>query len=155
VFPLVNPPASATILVVEDDPMNAKFLEITLTRRAHYGVICSQDPEEIIRLVRDRRVDLVLMDISLANSSYRGVEVDGLMLTRILKVTPETSACPVILATAHAMRGSGEAFVQETHADGYVPKPITRPQDLLDKIAALLAVRAPGRDQAAPEGKGT
>jgi len=128
----------STILVVEDDPMNAKFLEITLRRRGQYDVLMSEDADEVVRLVRERKVDLILMDVSLDNSYYRGVEVDGLMLTRIIKVAPETSHCPIILVTAHAMRGAGAIFLKETHADGYIPKPITDPQVLLTLIRDLL-----------------
>ena len=74
------------------------------------------------------------MDVSLSNSYYRGTEVDGLMITRILKVNPKTIHIPVILVTAHAMEGDKETFLKETLADDYISKPIVNPEELIDKI---------------------
>ena len=126
------------ILVVEDDNMNAKFFKLTLTRRVNFEVIITEDPEEVVALSRGKNIDLILMDVSLSNSFYRGAEVDGLMITRILKVNPKTLHIPVILVTAHAMQGDKETFLKETLADDYISKPIVNPDDLINKINNLL-----------------
>jgi len=126
------------ILVVEDEELNAKFFKLTLTRRGGFEVIVTQDPEEVVKLSREKKIDLILMDVSLSNSYYRGVEVDGLMVTRILKINPKTASIPVILTTAHAMVGDKEEFLKETLADDYISKPIIDPNELVDKINNLI-----------------
>jgi CheY-like chemotaxis protein len=126
------------ILVVEDEELNAKFFKLTLTRRGGFEVIVTQDPEEVVKLSREKKIDLILMDVSLSNSYYRGVEVDGLMVTRILKINPKTASIPVILTTAHAMVGDKEEFLKETLADDYISKPIVDPNELVDKINNLI-----------------
>jgi len=78
------------------------------------------------------------MDVSLSNSYYRGAEVDGLMVTRILKINPKTSSIPIILTTAHAMIGDKEEFLKENLADDYISKPIVDPNELIDKINNLI-----------------
>ena len=119
------------ILIVEDDEMNAKFFRLTLTRRSNFDVVIT---EEVVALARGKEIDLILMDVSLSNSYYRGAEVDGLMVTRILKVNPKTAQIPVILVTAHAMEGDKETFLKETLADDYISKPIVNPEELIEKI---------------------
>lgn len=129
---------SKKILIVEDDEMNAKFFRLTLTRRGNFKVVITEDAEEVVALSRAKDIDLILMDVSLSNSYYRGAEVDGLMITRILKVNPKTIHIPVILVTAHAMEGDKETFLKETLADDYISKPIVNPEELIDKINNLL-----------------
>ena len=64
------------------------------------------------------------MDVSLANSRWEGSAVNGVELCRLLKADPRTAAIPVMLATAHAMRGDAESLIAESGADDYVAKPI-------------------------------
>lgn len=126
------------IVVVEDDKMTGKFFELLLTRKGGFEVIITEDPEKVVKLAKEKKADLILMDVALSNSYYRGAEVDGLMLTRILKVNPKTSEIPVILATAHAMSGDKETFLEETLADDYISKPIVNHDELINKIKNLI-----------------
>jgi CheY-like chemotaxis protein len=86
-------------------------------------------------------VDLVIMDVSLSNSRLEGKSVDGLEITRRLKADPATRQIPVLLATAHAMKGSKEKFLKESGADGYISKPIVSADELLQQIETLIAKR--------------
>jgi len=38
------------IMVVEDDPMNAKFFELTLKRRGNFEVIVTEDADQVLQL---------------------------------------------------------------------------------------------------------
>jgi CheY-like chemotaxis protein len=49
---------------------------------------------------------------------------------------------PVLLATAHAMKGSKERFLKESGADDYISKPIVSADDLLQRIEALISKRS-------------
>ena len=84
------------------------------------------------------RVALVIMDVSLSNSAFQGTPVDGLAITRILKRDPRACHVPVILATAHAMKGSREKFLADSGADDYVSKPILSADDLIERARALI-----------------
>jgi len=128
----------ARILVVEDDPMNAKLFQLILARKAGFEVVVTEDPAYVIEEARAGRADLVIMDVSLSNSTYQGAPVDGLAITRILKGDPRTSQVPVILATAHAMKGSREKFLADSGANDYVSKPILSADDLIDRVKALI-----------------
>lgn len=130
------------ILVVEDDPLNRKLFQAILTKRGNFTVHCTEDPEEILRVVRGKEVRLVVLDIALTNSAYQGKPVDGLRIARMLKDDPETAWVPVILASAHAMKGDNERFCSLSGAEDYVTKPIVDPNDLIRRINTLLEATA-------------
>ena len=136
---------SRRILVVEDDPMNAKFFKYLLTRKGNFEVVMTEDVDLILQMTKTQKVDLVIMDVSLSNSHYQGKQVDGTTITKLLKADSETENIPVILATAHAMKGDKEKFLKETMADDYVSKPVTAPQELIDKINHLLDLKQSGQ----------
>jgi two-component system cell cycle response regulator DivK len=133
---------AARILIVEDDPMNAKLFELLLTRKGGYEVEVTEDPAHVSAQARAARTDLVIMDVSLSNSRMDGVPVDGLAITRRLKTDPATRHVPILLATAHAMKGSREKFLRESGADDYISKPIVNADELIQRIEALLSRRA-------------
>jgi two-component system cell cycle response regulator DivK len=126
------------ILVVEDDAMNAKLFHLILTRRAGFEVEVTEDAEHVLANAREGGVDLVIMDVSLSGSRIEGRPVDGLEITRRLKADPATKGIPVLLATAHAMKGSRERFLAESGADDYISKPIVSGEELVRRILALV-----------------
>ena len=133
----------ARVLVVEDDKMNARLFEVILRRRGGFEVIVTENVPELLRLAANRSVDLVLMDVSLSNSEHEGRAMDGIQITRMLKDDPATAHIPVILATAHAMRGDRERFLEASKADDYIAKPVLDQEKLIEKVQAFL-----GRNQA-------
>ncbi len=126
------------ILLVEDDPINVKFIEVVLTRMGGYEVVVSEDVEEILALARGGTLAGIIMDISLARSSYQGKKVDGIFITKLLKADPETAKIPVLMATAHAMYGDREKFLAETGAEGYLSKPIHDPDAFLREVQSVV-----------------
>ncbi|MEK7315228.1 MAG: response regulator, partial [Candidatus Eisenbacteria bacterium] len=126
------------ILVVEDDPMNAKLFQLILARKAGFEVVVTEDAAFVIEEVRSGRIALVIMDVWLSNSSYQGTPVDGLAITRLLKNDPQARHVPVVLATAHAMKGSREKFLADSGADDYVTKPILSADDLIERVRTLI-----------------
>src|SRR5206468_1691002 len=71
----------------------------------------------------------------------RGTE-GGMIRVLVVEDDPATAAVPIVLATAHAMRGDAEAFVRQSGADGYVSKPI------LDHAAFITQVQSTARKAA-------
>ncbi len=127
------------ILIVEDDPMNAKLFQLVLARKGGFEVEVTEDPSHLMREIRAGTVELVIMDVSLSNSQMDGRPVDGLEITRRLKADPGTRHVPILLATAHAMKGSREKFLKDSGADDYVSKPIVDTDELIRRIETLIA----------------
>lgn len=134
-------PVADRILLVEDDPVNVKFMSVVLTRRGGYQVQVCEDVPEILRIVREEPPLLVIMDVSLTRSTWEDRKVDGLFITRLLKQDPSTAGVPVMLATAHAMFGDRERFMRETGAEGYLAKPIHDPDLFLKAVREVIPPR--------------
>ena len=115
---------SNRILLVEDDPINVKFIQTVLVKKGGYEVLVSEEVDEILRLAHEADLAAVIMDVSLSRSSYEGRKVDGIFITQLLKKDPQTRHIPVLLATAHAMFGDREKYLGMTGAEGYIAKPI-------------------------------
>jgi two-component system, cell cycle response regulator DivK len=127
-----------TILIVEDDPINLRVFSKILIKRGNFQVKSTENVPEVINLVKNKEVDLILMDVSLARSFYQNQAVDGIKITQILKSNPETASIPVILVTAHAMAGDRENFLQQSGADSYISKPVVDHDLFIKNIQQLI-----------------
>ncbi|AFZ34212.1 response regulator receiver protein [Stanieria cyanosphaera PCC 7437] len=127
-----------TVLIVEDDPINFRVFSKILTKRGGLEVKGTENVEEVLQFAQSGEIDIILMDVSLANSVYQGKSVDGIKITQMLKSDPKTSALPVILVTAHAMQGDRENFLKQSGADDYISKPVVDHQKFIDQILALI-----------------
>ncbi len=112
------------VLVVEDDAHNAALFRKLLEKRCGVTVTVTESVEEVLRLAGSGEIGLVVMDVSLANSRWEGRPMNGVELCRRLKADPQSVGVPVLLATAHAMRGDAERLLAESGADDYIAKPI-------------------------------
>ena len=134
-----------TILVVEDDDANAVLIQAILSNLGGFSTIWSQDGDEVLQIVEKGRIVAVVMDVSLRNTTVADVKVDGVELTRRIRALPRGIHLPVLLLTAHAMRGDRETLLFSSGANDYVAKPIEDQQafvDLLKKhIPQLLQTR--------------
>ena len=117
------------ILLVEDNELNRDMLTRRLTRRG-FTVECAVDGESAVRMARERRPDLILMDIGLP-------VIDGWEAIRQLKAQPETGEIPIITLTAHAFTEDRDR-AEASGCAGFVPKPIDL-QRLLDTIAQVIS----------------
>ncbi len=127
-----------TVLIVEDDPINFRVFSKILTKRGGLEVKGTEDVEEVLKFAQSGEIDVILMDVSLANSVYQGTPVDGIKITQMLKSNPETASLPVILVTAHAMQGDRESFLKQSGADGYISKPVVDHQKFIQQIVSLV-----------------
>jgi len=109
-----------------------------LERRGGFKVTVSESAEEILRLTGERDVDLVLMDVSLSNTRQAGQILSGVELCRLIKDRPSSAGIPVLLATAHAMRGDAETLLGESGADDYVAKPILDHEAFMRRVNSML-----------------
>jgi CheY-like chemotaxis protein len=127
-----------TVLIVEDDLINARVFSKILSKRGGVEVKHTEDVDEVMKIAQSHEIDLILMDVSLSHSVYQGKSVDGIKITQMLKSDPQTANLPVILVTAHAMEGDRENFLNQSGADGYISKPVVDHQLFIDQIMALL-----------------
>jgi CheY-like chemotaxis protein len=127
-----------TVLIVEDDPINARVFSKILVKRGGLAVKHTEDVDEVLAIAKAKEADVILMDVSLAHSTYNGQPVDGIKITQMLKDDPDTASLPVILVTAHAMQGDRESFLSQSGADSYISKPIVDHQQFVDQITSLL-----------------
>ncbi|MCT7951976.1 response regulator [Ancylothrix sp. C2] len=127
-----------TVLVVEDDPINWLVFQKVLTKRGGFAATHTEDVEEVLKIAESGAADIILMDVSLSNSYYQGQPMDGIKITQLLKQNPHTASVPVILVTANAIKGDRETFLEQSGADGYIPKPIIDHQDFVNQIRLKL-----------------
>ncbi len=127
-----------TVLLVDGDPAGGRMMEISLQRLGGYRVIQSNDPQEIFALTSQRQVHVIIMDVTLHGCIYEGRPIDGLEISRRIKSDSHSSSIPILLSTAHAMRGDEERLLNESHADAYLAKPIVDPRDLVKAVEALI-----------------
>lgn len=105
-----------TVLIVEDNELNMKLFRDLL--EAHgIATIETRSGMEVLELAREKKPDLVLMDIQLP-------EVSGLDVTKWLKNDEELKSIPVIAVTAFAMKGDEEK-IRQGGCEDYISKPIS------------------------------
>ena len=104
-----------TILVIEDNELNMKLVK-SLLKMGKYGVIEASDAETGIKLLNEKKPDLILMDIQLPG-------MDGLTATQIIKADPDMKDIPVVAFTSFAMDGD-EKKAFRAGCVGYITKPL-------------------------------
>lgn len=116
--------ASKKVLVIEDNPKNMKLVRALLLM-GEYRVLEAETAEDGLKMAREEKPDLVLMDLQLPG-------MDGLEATRSLKAEDAFKQTPVVALTSHAMEGDDEK-ARQAGCDGYVTKPIDT-RSFLDTI---------------------
>jgi len=128
--------AGEAILVVDDNPANARLISFLLEKRG-YDVRTAIDAREALQLLDGFRPRLIMMDLQLPG-------MDGLELTRRLKADEKTREIVVIALTAYAMKGDEER-AREAGCDGYITKPIDT-RSLPDVVARHLGAPEGGSE---------
>jgi DNA-binding response OmpR family regulator len=118
-----------TVLVVEDDPVILRLLEVNFELEG-FGVVLAHDGAEGIEMARSHRPDVIISDIMMPRTS-------GLELLTTLKGDPATKEIPIILLSAKAQTSDLKTGM-DAGADDYVTKPF-EPLDLVERVNALLA----------------
>lgn len=116
------------ILIVEDNDKNLKLTRDVL--RFHgFETIEATSAEDGIALAKDRRPDLVLMDIQLPG-------MDGVSALQELRRDKATAAIPVVALTASVMKEDRERF-DKAGFDGFITKPISV-KEFPDQVRAYM-----------------
>ena len=113
------------ILVVDDDAKTVELVKLYLNRDG-YKVITACDGIEALRLARDSRPDLIVLDLMLPG-------LDGLQVCRTLRAESDV---PIIMLTARTSE-QDRLVGLDLGADDYVTKPFS-PKELAARVRAVL-----------------
>ena len=116
-----------TVLIVEDVDLNRDLLVQLL--EDDYRLVIAEDGDSALERAAETMPDLILMDLSLPR-------MDGWEATRRLKEDERLACIPVIVLSAHAMRGDEER-ARASGCDDFLTKPIDETL-LLQKVARYL-----------------
>ncbi len=127
-----KPSASKATILVADDEAGNRGLYSEMLDRAGYGVICAEDGEQALQVVREEPVDMALLDVNMPRRT-------GFSACLAIKSQPETRLLPVVLVTALT---STEDRIQgiECGADDFLSKPVNQ-QELLARVQSLLRLK--------------
>jgi two-component system alkaline phosphatase synthesis response regulator PhoP len=113
------------ILVVDDDAKTVELVKLYLNRDG-YKVITSYDGLEALRIARESRPDLIVLDLMLPG-------LDGLQVCRTLRAESDV---PIIMLTAKTAE-QDRLVGLDLGADDYVTKPFS-PKELAARVRAVL-----------------
>ncbi|HMU74975.1 MAG TPA: response regulator [Elusimicrobiota bacterium] len=121
-------PATARLLLVEDDQTLSEIVS-TLLKQEAYRVTLTRNGEDALRLAREERPDLILLDVLLPKMS-------GFEVCQRLRSDPATCLIPIILVTAlGATKDKVTGF--KLGADEYLSKPFES-MELLARVERVL-----------------
>jgi phosphate regulon transcriptional regulator PhoB len=116
------------VLLVEDEQDVAELIRYNLTKEG-YDVFLSGNGNEALRLAREHRPDVLLLDIMVP-------QLNGWEVCRRLKKDPDLAQIPVIMVSGRVEEGD-KVLGFEVGADDYVTKPFS-PRELIARIRAVL-----------------
>lgn len=119
-----------SVLVVDDEPNIALSLEY-LMKEQGFEVRVARDGESALTAIRDKRPDVVLLDVMLPIR-------DGYEVCQIVRATPEWANVRIIMLTAR-----GRAIEQEKGlalgADDYITKPFAI-REVIERVRQYMPV---------------
>ncbi|MDQ7816712.1 MAG: response regulator [Melioribacteraceae bacterium] len=124
--------AKPSLLIVEDDYENQKFLQFFLRRKFEVDICDSAD--SFYKKLKERRFDIILMDISLKGKK------DGLQLTREIRISDNYKDLPIVGLSAHAFQKDKDN-AYDAGVDLFITKPVQN-DVLLDALFNTLEKKA-------------
>jgi CheY-like chemotaxis protein len=104
-----------SLLIVEDDYENQRFLRLLLSRK--FSVELCDSAETFYEKLSEKKFDLILMDISLKG------EKDGLQLTKELRNSNEYLNIIIVVLSAHVFQKDKDNAYR-AGVDLFIPKPV-------------------------------
>ena len=113
---------SKKVLIVDDDP-DVRMFNATVVEESGYTPIEAPNGEEGLKLIKQERPDLVLLDVLMPKQS-------GIRLYRELKTDKTLTGIPVIILSGVAKR----TFLRSQKAlTEFGDKPVPEPENYLEK----------------------
>jgi putative two-component system response regulator len=121
----------AKILVVDDEPLNTKLVEIHLSGLG-YDIVISHNGEDALKKVSSDKIDLILLDVMLPG-------ISGFEVCRHIREKHHKSLPIILLTTLSEIQSKVAGF--EWGADDYLTKPFNK-DELLARIRAHLRIKS-------------
>lgn len=122
------------ILCIEDEPEMIDLIRLILGRKG-FDVHGAPGGVEGIKMVREMRPDLVLLDLMMP-------DMDGWEVYQQMKADTATRDIPVIVVTAKAQNIDKVLGLHIAKVDDYIAKPFS-PQELMDSVDKVFSQRTP------------
>ena len=119
----------ATIMLADDDPAALKWSAGAL-ERAGFRVVSATDGRTALQEALGRRVDLIIMDVSIP-------QLSGVETCHCLKAMPKTQKIPVVL-TAAKKDPAAKALAERTHGSVRVLRKPFTDEDLVSVARRLV-----------------
>jgi len=119
------------ILIVEDNEKNLKLVRDVLQVKG-YETLEAGTAEEGLKIARERKPALILMDIQLPGMS-------GIEALKALRAAPATAAIPVVAITASVMQQDRQQ-IMNAGFDGFIEKPINL-RNFLETVQKAMKAR--------------
>ncbi|MDE2594127.1 MAG: PAS domain-containing protein [Burkholderiales bacterium] len=113
---LPQPTGSATVLYVEDNEVNVILVRQIMALRPAWKLVVANSGEQALKMVRQERPDLLLLDMHLGDMS-------GFELVDLLDADPATRGIPKVALSADAMPDRVHA-ARERGFSAYITKPL-------------------------------
>jgi signal transduction histidine kinase len=121
---------TATILVVDDEPLNRELIHALLP--SHFRVVEAESGPDALELVEAGDIDIVLLDVMMPGMS-------GFDVCRAMKSARAEPFLPIILLTALSDQRARNTGL-EAGADDFLVKPVNR-RELMLRVDAFLRLR--------------
>ena len=118
-----------SILIVEDNPVNARLLALMLHAQGYQTVMARNGKEALATVAETQDFQLIITD-------YMMPEMDGLEFIVKVRALPSCSHIPIIVASAHADLETVKR-VQSLQCAGFLVKPIDK-QQLIKRVEDLI-----------------
>ena len=118
------------ILIVDDNPKNRAICEEIFEE--DFDLIHAEDRTTALRLIRERRPDVVLLDVMMPG-------INGYEVCQRMKADAETGHIPVIIVSA---KGQTDEIIEgfDSRADDYIVKPFVN-SELRARVRATLRLK--------------
>lgn len=118
-----------SILIVEDNPVNARLLALMLNAQGYQTVVARNGKEALASVAETHDIQLIITD-------YMMPEMDGLEFIEKVRALPAFNPVPIVVASAHADLETVKR-VQGLQCDGFLVKPIDKKQ-LIKRVEHLM-----------------
>ncbi len=115
------------VLYVEDNKINAMVMDKMLSKNDSH-VIIAENGSQALKVVKEKTLDLILVDINLGLN-----QMDGCELLQRFKKLDILNNIPVFAVTAYAMPGDKQRFIN-IGFDNYFSKPVN-----FDKLLSVIS----------------
>ncbi len=115
------------ILYVEDNKINAMVMDKMLSK-SNSNVIIAENGSQALKVVKEKALDLILVDINLGLN-----QMDGCELLQRFRKLDILNSIPVFAVTAYAMPGDEQRFIN-LGFDKYFSKPVN-----FDKLLSVIS----------------